>query len=129
MSTTANDGLQSPAGAERRSRRSGVPSWTVRVPPSSPRTPPPTMVKAITTRIIAAPLHCKERMPTPVLPRIRRRNRGRTSLERNDGLIQGLGKFIEKIKPTSGGGSLPVSLVGPLSAVKSAGSQVPHALP
>ncbi|CAB0043356.1 unnamed protein product [Trichogramma brassicae] len=52
----------------RRSKKPDVPSWTERVPPSSPRTPPPTMVKAITTRIIAAPLHCKEkdaRLPSP----------------------------------------------------------------
>ncbi|CAB0028053.1 unnamed protein product, partial [Trichogramma brassicae] len=76
-------------------KKPGVPSWTERVPPSSPRTPPPTKVKAITTRIIAAPLHCKEkdaRLPSPAEFAT---GTVEDKLERLDGLIRGLGQFIQ----------------------------------
>ncbi|CAB0032738.1 unnamed protein product [Trichogramma brassicae] len=60
MTTAVNDGLQSPQG-QTSIEKSGVSSLTKRNPLPSPPTPPSTMVKAITERKIASPLHCKEK--------------------------------------------------------------------
>ncbi|CAB0038636.1 unnamed protein product [Trichogramma brassicae] len=85
------------------------------------------MVKAITTRIIPAPLHCKEkdaRLPSPAEFAT---GNVEDKLERMDGLIQGLGKFIEnKSNLHKEVISYQLSLGMAFSAlVKSLGSQVP----
>ncbi|CAB0030802.1 unnamed protein product [Trichogramma brassicae] len=93
MTTAVNDGLQSPQG-QTSIEKPGVPSLTERSPLPSPRTPPFTMVKAITERIIVAPLHCKEK--DFKLPSRAEFATGtmEDKLERMDGLILGLGRFL-----------------------------------
>ncbi|CAB0040345.1 unnamed protein product, partial [Trichogramma brassicae] len=93
MTTAVNDGLQSPQG-QTSIEKSGVPSLTERSPLPSPRTPPSTMMKAITERIIVAPLHCKEK--DFKLPSLAEFATGtmENKLERMDGLILGLGRFL-----------------------------------
>ncbi|CAB0040549.1 unnamed protein product [Trichogramma brassicae] len=90
MTTAVNEGLQSPQG-QTSIEKSGVPSLTERIPLPSPRTPPSTMVKAITERIIVDPLHCKEKdFKLPSLAKWTMEDK----LERMDGLILGLGRFL-----------------------------------
>ncbi|CAB0039422.1 unnamed protein product [Trichogramma brassicae] len=126
MLTTVNDGLQSPQG-QTSAEKSGVPSLTERVPRSSPRTCPSTMVKAITEEIIVAPLHCKEK--DFKLPSLAEFATGtmEDKLERIDGLIQGLGQFLQgRTNLHKEVFSYQVSLGMALSALEeSSGSQVP----
>ncbi|CAB0035524.1 unnamed protein product [Trichogramma brassicae] len=93
LTTAMNDGLQSPQG-QTSVEKSSVPSLTERTPLSSPRTSPSTIVKAISEKIIVAPLHCKEK--DFKLPSLSKFTTGTTEnkLERMDGLIRGLGQFL-----------------------------------
>ncbi|CAB0036638.1 unnamed protein product [Trichogramma brassicae] len=126
MTTAVNDGLQSPQ-RQTSIEKSGVPSLTERSPLPSPRTPPSTMVKAITERIIIAPLHCKEK--DFKLPSLAEFATGtmEDKLERMDGLILGLGRFLRgRTNLHKEVFSYHVSLGMALSALgKSLGSQVP----
>ncbi|KAL7292072.1 hypothetical protein TKK_0014347 [Trichogramma kaykai] len=72
-----------------------MPSLAERGSLSSPRMFPYTMVKAITQKIIVAPLHCKEK--DAGLPSLAEFATGtlKDKLERIDGLIQGLGRFLK----------------------------------
>ncbi|CAB0040699.1 unnamed protein product [Trichogramma brassicae] len=64
--------------------------------PLPTRTSPYTMVKAITGKIIVAPLHCKEKdAKLPSSRGLCDRDLGLDKLERLDGLIRGLGQFIQ----------------------------------
>ncbi|CAB0044046.1 unnamed protein product [Trichogramma brassicae] len=93
MATAMNDGLQSPQG-QTSVEKSDVPSLTERVPILLTRTSPSTIVKAISEKIIVAPLHCKEK--DFKLPSVAEFATGtmEDKLERMDGLIRGLGQFI-----------------------------------
>ncbi|CAB0039759.1 unnamed protein product [Trichogramma brassicae] len=126
MTTAVNDGLQSPQG-QTSIEKPGVPSLTERSPLPSQRTPPFTMLKAITERIIVAPLHCKEK--DFKLPSQAEFATGtmEDKLERMDGLILGLGRFLRgKSNIHKEVFSYQASLGMALSAlVKSLESQVP----
>ncbi|CAB0037841.1 unnamed protein product [Trichogramma brassicae] len=126
MTTAMNDGLQSPQG-QTSVEKSGVPSLTERTPLPSPRTSPSTIVKAISEKIIVAPLHCKEKDFT--LPSLAECATGTTEdkLERMDGLIWGLGHFLRgKTNLHKEVFSYQVSLGMALSALeKSLESRVP----
>ncbi|CAB0043339.1 unnamed protein product [Trichogramma brassicae] len=94
MSTAVSDGLQSPQG-QTSVENPGEPSLMELGPLPTPRTSPYTMVKAITGKIIVAPLHCKEkdaRLPSPAEFAT---GTLEDKLERLDGLIRGLGQFIQ----------------------------------
>ncbi|CAB0039191.1 unnamed protein product [Trichogramma brassicae] len=94
MATAMNDGLQSPQG-QTSVEKSDVPSLAERVPIPLTRTSPSTIVKAISEKIIVAPLHCKEK--DFKLPSVAEFATGtmEDKLERMDGLIRGLGQFIK----------------------------------
>ncbi|CAB0030731.1 unnamed protein product [Trichogramma brassicae] len=126
MTTAVNDRLQSPQG-QTSIEKPGVPSLTERSPLPSPRTPPFTMVKAITERIIVAPLHCKEKDFKPPSQAEFATGTMEDKLEQIDGLILGLGRFLQgKSNIHKEVFSYQVSLGMALSAlVKSLESQVP----
>ncbi|CAB0040709.1 unnamed protein product [Trichogramma brassicae] len=126
MTTAMDDGLQSPQG-QTSVEKSGAPSLTERIPLPSPRTSPPTIVKAISEKIIVAPLHCKEK--DFKLPSLAEFATGtmEDKLERMDGLIRGLGQFLRgKTNLYKEVFSYQVSLGMALSALeKSLGNRVP----
>ncbi|CAB0040024.1 unnamed protein product [Trichogramma brassicae] len=126
MATAMNDGLQSPQG-QTSVEKSDVPSLAERVPIPLTRTSPSTIVKAISEKIIVAPLHCKEK--DFKLPSVAEFATGtmEDKLERMDGLIRGLGQFIKnKSNLHKEVTSYRLSLGMALEAlVKSLGSQVP----
>ncbi|CAB0040677.1 unnamed protein product [Trichogramma brassicae] len=94
MSTAVSDGLRSPQGQTSVEKPGGT-SLMELGPLPTPRTSPYTMVKAITGKIIVAPLHCKEK--DAKLPSSAEFATGtlEDKLERLDGLIRGLGQFIQ----------------------------------
>ncbi|CAB0043482.1 unnamed protein product [Trichogramma brassicae] len=124
--TAMNDGLQSPQG-QTSVEKSGVPSLTERIPPPSPRWSPSAIVKAFSEKIIVAPLHCKEK--DFKLSSLAEFATGtmEDKLERMDGLIRGLGRFLRgKTNLHKEVFSYQVSLGMALSALeKTLGSQVP----
>ncbi|CAB0028290.1 unnamed protein product [Trichogramma brassicae] len=126
MATAMNDGLQSPQG-QTSVEKSDVPSLTERVPIPLTRTSPSTIVKAISEKIIVAPLHCKEK--DFKLPSVAEFATGtmEDKLERMDGLIRGLGQFLKnKSNLHKEVTSYRLSLGMALEAlVKSLGSQGP----
>ncbi|CAB0032715.1 unnamed protein product [Trichogramma brassicae] len=126
MSTAVSDGLRSPQG-QTSAEKPGGPRLMELGPLLTPRTSPYTMVKAITGKIIVAPLHCKEK--DAKLPSSAEFATGtlEDKLERLDGLIHGLGQFIQgKSNLHKEVISYQVSLGMALSALrKSLESQVP----
>ncbi|CAB0027845.1 unnamed protein product [Trichogramma brassicae] len=126
MSTAVSDGLRSQQG-QTSVEKPGGPSLMELGPLPTPRTSPYTMVKAITGKIIVAPLHCKEK--DAKLPSSAEFATGtlEDKLERLDGLIRGLGQFIQgKSNLHKEVISYQVSLGIALSALrKSSESQVP----
>uniref|UniRef100_A0ABD2WIE9 Uncharacterized protein n=1 Tax=Trichogramma kaykai TaxID=54128 RepID=A0ABD2WIE9_9HYME len=130
MSAAVNDGLQSPQG-QSSVEGSGVPSLMERGPHPSPRTSPRTIVKAITEKIIVAPLHCKEKEAKLPSPEEFATRSLEDKLERMDGLIRGLGLFIKgKTNLHKEVLSYQQSLGMALSALeKTLADQVPHRPP
>ncbi|CAB0039748.1 unnamed protein product, partial [Trichogramma brassicae] len=126
MSTAVSDGLQSPQG-QTSVEKPGGPSLMELGPLPTPRTSPYTMVKAITGKIIAAPLHCKEKDAKLPSPAEFATGTLEDKLERLDGLKCGLGQFIRgKSNLHKEVISYQVSLGIALSALrKSLESQVP----
>ncbi|CAB0043539.1 unnamed protein product [Trichogramma brassicae] len=126
MSTAVSDGLQSPQG-QTSVEKPGGPSLMELGPLPTPRTSPYTMVKAITGKIIVAPLHCKEKDAKLPSPAEFATGTLEEKLERLDGLIRGLGQFIQgKSNIHKEVISFQVSLGMALSALrKSLESQVP----
>ncbi|CAB0037993.1 unnamed protein product [Trichogramma brassicae] len=94
MSTAVSDGLQSPQG-QTSAEKPGGPRLMELEPLPTPRTSPYTMVKAITGKIIVAPLHCKEKDAKLPSPAEFATGTLEDKLERLDGLIRGLGQFIQ----------------------------------
>ncbi|CAB0029023.1 unnamed protein product [Trichogramma brassicae] len=94
MSTAVSDELQSPQG-QTSVEKPGGPSLMELGPLPTPRTSPYTMVKAITGKIIVAPLHCKEKDAKLPSPAEFATGTLEDKLERLDGLIRGLGQFIQ----------------------------------
>ncbi|CAB0039106.1 unnamed protein product [Trichogramma brassicae] len=94
MSTVVSDGLQSSQG-QTSVEKPGGPSLMELGPLPTPRTSPYTMVKAITGKIIVAPLHCKEKDAKLPSPAEFATGTLEDKLERLDGLIRGLGQFIQ----------------------------------
>ncbi|CAB0041818.1 unnamed protein product [Trichogramma brassicae] len=94
MSTAVSDGLRSPQG-QTSVEKPGGPSLMELGPLPTPRTSPYTMVKAITGKIIVAPLHCKEKDAKLPSPAEFATGTLEDKLERLDGLIRGLGQFIQ----------------------------------
>ncbi|CAB0043246.1 unnamed protein product [Trichogramma brassicae] len=126
MSTAVSDGLRSPQG-QTSVEKPGGPSLMELGPLPTPRTSPYTMVKAITGKIIVAPLHCKEKDAKLPSPAEFATGTLEDKLERLDGLICGLGQFIQgKSNLHKEVISYQVSLGMALSALrKSLESQVP----
>ncbi|CAB0037307.1 unnamed protein product [Trichogramma brassicae] len=126
MSTAVSDGLRSPQG-QTSVEKPGGPSLMELGPLPTPRTSPYTMVKAITGKIIVAPLHCKEKDAKLPSPAEFATGTLEDKLERLDGLIRGLGQFIQgKSNLHKEVISYQVSLGMALSALrKSLESQVP----
>uniref|UniRef100_A0ABD2W261 CCHC-type domain-containing protein n=1 Tax=Trichogramma kaykai TaxID=54128 RepID=A0ABD2W261_9HYME len=126
MATAVNDGLQGRQG-ETPVRKPGVPNLKERDPLPSPQAYPCTMVKAITAKIINAPLHCKEKDATLPSPVEFATGTMEDKLERMDGLIRGLGLFIHgRSNLHKEVNSYQLSLVMALTALKkSLASQVP----
>uniref|UniRef100_A0ABD2X0W1 CCHC-type domain-containing protein n=1 Tax=Trichogramma kaykai TaxID=54128 RepID=A0ABD2X0W1_9HYME len=126
MATAVNDGLQGRQG-ETPVRKPGVPNLKERDPLPSPQAYPCTMVKAITAKIINAPLHCKEKDATLPSPVEFATGTLEDKLERMDGLIRGLGLFIHgRSNLHKEVNSYQLSLVMALTALKkSLASQVP----
>ncbi|CAB0037474.1 unnamed protein product [Trichogramma brassicae] len=130
-STTAvSDGLQSSQG-QTSVEKPGRPSLMELGPLPTPRTSPYTMVKAITGKIIVAPLLCKEKDAKLPSPAEFATGTLEDKLERLDGLIRGLGQFIQgKSNLHKEVISYQVSLGMALSALRtSLESQVPPRLP
>ncbi|CAB0040069.1 unnamed protein product, partial [Trichogramma brassicae] len=94
MSTAVSDGPQSPQG-QTSAEKPGGPRLMELGPLLTPRTSPYTMVKAITGKIIVAPLHCKEKDAKLPSPAEFATGTLEDKLERLDGLIRGLGQFIQ----------------------------------
>ncbi|CAB0038085.1 unnamed protein product [Trichogramma brassicae] len=94
MSTAVSDGLQSPQG-QTSVEKPGGPSLMELGPLPTPRTSSYTMVKAITGKIIVAPLHCKEKDAKLPSPAEFATGTLEDKLKRLDGLIRGLGQFIQ----------------------------------
>ncbi|CAB0037362.1 unnamed protein product [Trichogramma brassicae] len=94
MSTAVSDGLQSPQG-QTSAEKPGGPRLMELGPLLTPRTSPYTMAKAITGKIIVAPLHCKEKDAKLPSPAEFATGTLEDKLERLDGLIRGLGQFIQ----------------------------------
>ncbi|CAB0033706.1 unnamed protein product [Trichogramma brassicae] len=94
MSTAVSDGLQSPQG-QTSAEKPGGPRLMELGPLLTPRTSPYTMVKAITGKIIVAPLHCKEKDAKLPSPAEFATGTLEDKLERLNGLIRGLGQFIQ----------------------------------
>ncbi|CAB0038511.1 unnamed protein product, partial [Trichogramma brassicae] len=93
-STAVSDGLRSPQG-QTSVKKPGGPSLMELGPLPTPRTSPYTMVKAITGEIIVAPLHCKEKDAKLPSPAEFATGTLEDKLKRLDGLIRGLGQFIQ----------------------------------
>ncbi|CAB0033518.1 unnamed protein product [Trichogramma brassicae] len=127
MSTAVSDGLQSPQGQTSVEKPGGPSLMEPDGPLPTPRTSPYTMVKAITGKIIVAPLHCKEKDAKLPSPAEFATGTLEDKLERLDGLIRGLGQFIQgKSNLHKEVISYQVSLGMALSALrKSLESQVP----
>ncbi|CAB0041166.1 unnamed protein product [Trichogramma brassicae] len=121
-----SDGLRSPQG-QTSVEKPGGPSLMELGPLPTPRTSPYTMVKAITGKITVAPLHCKEKDAKLPSPAEFATGTLEDKLERLDGLIRGLGQFIQgKSNLHKEVISYQVSLGIALSALrKSLESQVP----
>ncbi|CAB0031638.1 unnamed protein product [Trichogramma brassicae] len=94
MSTAVSDGLQSPQGQTSAEKPGGQRLMELG-PLLTPRTSLYTMVKAITGKIIVAPLHCKEKDAKLPSPAEFAYGTLEDKLERLDGLIRGLGQFIQ----------------------------------
>ncbi|CAB0039743.1 unnamed protein product [Trichogramma brassicae] len=94
MSTAVSDGPQSPQG-QTSAEKPGGPRLMKLGPLLTPRTSPYTMVKAITGKIIVAPLHCKEKDAKLPSPAEFATGTLEDKLERLDGLIRGLGQFVQ----------------------------------
>ncbi|CAB0039078.1 unnamed protein product, partial [Trichogramma brassicae] len=94
MSTAVSDGPQSPQG-QTSAEKPGGPRLMELGPLLTPRTSPYTMVKAITGKIIVAPLHCKEKDAKLPSPAEFATGTLEDKLERLDGLIRGLSQFIQ----------------------------------
>ncbi|CAB0037913.1 unnamed protein product [Trichogramma brassicae] len=126
MSTAVSEGLRSPQG-QTSVEKPGGPSLMELGPLPTPRTSPYTMMKAITGKIIVAPLHCKEKDAKLLSPAEFATGTLEDKLERLDGLIRGLGQFIQgKSNLHKEVISYQVSLGMALSALrKSLESQVP----
>ncbi|CAB0034414.1 unnamed protein product [Trichogramma brassicae] len=126
MSTAVSDGLQSPQG-QTSAEKPGGPRLMELGPLLTPRTSPYTMVKAITGKIIVAPLHCKEKDAKLPSPAEFATGTLEDKLERLDGLIRGLGQFIQgKSNLHKEATSYQLSLGMALSALqKSLASQEP----
>uniref|UniRef100_A0ABD2X623 Reverse transcriptase domain-containing protein n=1 Tax=Trichogramma kaykai TaxID=54128 RepID=A0ABD2X623_9HYME len=126
MATAVNDGLQGRQG-QTPVKRPGVPNSKERDPLPSPLASPCTMVKVITSKIINAPLHCKEKDATLPSPEEFATGTLEDKLERMDGLIRGLGLFIHgRSNLHKEVNSYQLSLVMALTALKkSLAGQVP----
>uniref|UniRef100_A0ABD2XBP7 CCHC-type domain-containing protein n=2 Tax=Trichogramma kaykai TaxID=54128 RepID=A0ABD2XBP7_9HYME len=94
MTSAVNDGLQSPQG-QTSGERPSTPSLVRRGSLSLPWMSPCTTVKAVTQKIIVAPLHCKEKDAKLPSPAEFATGSLDDKLERMDGLIRGLGQFIK----------------------------------
>ncbi|CAB0042182.1 unnamed protein product [Trichogramma brassicae] len=91
---TVSDGPQSPQG-QTSAEKPGGPRLMELGPLLTPRTSPYTMVKAITGKIIVAPLHCKEKDAKLPSPAEFATGTLEDKLEQLDDLIRGLGQFIQ----------------------------------